>query len=360
MYLFTCQIKTYLKNILLYVGLLSVFLLVFWNCKDYLNLSFHQDEASLKALQSSKNKEISGGYIPSSENEKFDLGVAEIKNTLRNEMQISEEDIKIIEEYMNEHRDNLNQISTYLDTKWGFRGAQAVLIQENEFREGSVSEVNDYITTSLSGSSFMEYFSIKFSDFLGVGMVVASIVLFCFMFKNELNRNTYNLLHTMPIKKRSYVISKVFGAIAVLLLIAMVIVTIFTILASISYRRLQGSNERGIIEYFSLFKNFLLFVFPNIIYIGCFVGLITVWFRTPVPSVPILLMHLVYSNMGSYGDNKIFGYKDKFFSILTRFPEDIFETSISSRVYINQLLLILSAIIFIFIGTEIWERRRAA
>ncbi|MCI8558184.1 MAG: hypothetical protein HFI19_10540 [Lachnospiraceae bacterium] len=60
------------------------------------------------------------------------------------------------------------------------------------------------------------------------------------------------------------------------------------------------------------FRDFLaadcLYILPNMLMIVCIYSLISIWFKNPLPALPHLILHMVYSNMGSRNAEGVFGY----------------------------------------------------
>ena len=69
----------------------------------------------------------------------------------------------------------------------------------------------------------------------------------------------------------------------------------------------------GILNVFEVhFQDFLaadcLYILPNMLMIVCIYSLISIWFKNPLPALPLLILHMVYSNMGSRNAEGVFGY----------------------------------------------------
>jgi len=87
-------------------------------------------------------------------------------------------------------------------------------------------------------------------------------------------------------------------------------------------------------------------------------SLVTVIFKNPLPTIPIMILYILYSNIGAEILEGNIHYKTHPLSIFIRFPEIFFETKISLGMYINQISLLIVSILIFMIATVVWKRRR--
>ena len=52
--------------------------------------------------------------------------------------------------------------------------------------------------------------------------------------------------------------------------------------------------------------------------------LISLLFKNPLPGVPLLILYMVYSNMGGRNAEGVYGYWGRPFAIMVRFPDQLF------------------------------------
>ena len=86
--------------------------------------------------------------------------------------------------------------------------------------------------------------------------------------------------------------------------------------------------------------------------------LISLLFKNPLPGVPLLILYMVYSNMGGRNAEGVYGYWGRPFAIMVRFPDQLFDTTPPPMAFFNQSLLILASVVIILISIQIWKRRR--
>lgn len=101
--------------------------------------------------------------------------------------------------------------------------------------------------------------------------------------------------------------------------------------------------------------NSLIYIIPNLLMICCVYTITAVIFKNPLPAAPILFLHIIYSNMLTM-KNDIYYMRP--FSIMVRFPGRFFETHAAKMSNINQIMLVISSVILVFISVTIWKRRR--
>jgi ABC-2 type transport system permease protein len=87
-------------------------------------------------------------------------------------------------------------------------------------------------------------------------------------------------------------------------------------------------------------------------------ALIALIFKNPLPGVPLLILYMVYSNMGGRNAEGVYGYVGRPFAIMVRFPGQFFDTAPPPMALLNQSFLILASVAIILITMQIWKRRR--
>lgn len=78
------EVKNYLKNPILWAGLLIVIFLLFQNLGSYLKLHYVQSESQLKEVRAENraDADILEGYIPSTKKKQWELAGKKIKDAL--------------------------------------------------------------------------------------------------------------------------------------------------------------------------------------------------------------------------------------------------------------------------------------
>ena len=92
--------------------------------------------------------------------------------------------------------------------------------------------------------------------------------------------------------------------------------------------------------------------------IVCVYTIVAVLFKNPFPAVPLLVLYIIYSNMGSIGPDGQYGYYGKPLAIVVRFPGKFFDTAPPPMVFWNQLFLLAAAAAVTMLAVQVWKRRR--
>ncbi len=102
----------------------------------------------------------------------------------------------------------------------------------------------------------------------------------------------------------------------------------------------------------------VLYILPNMLMIVSVYTLISLLFKNPLPGVPILILYMVYSNMGGRNAEGVYGYWGRPFAIMVRFPGQLFDTAPPPMALLNQSFLILASAVILLISVQLWKRRR--
>lgn len=227
------------------------------------------------------------------------------------------------------------------------------LYEESAYHQGTEEEIKEYIGSKLEEHSFSYYFSRKFADFTGLFMAFFATVLLATLFLQDMRRNTYELLHTKPFHAIQYVTGKAAGGFLVCLT-ALAILNLFFWGACLIETRGMGFE----VHLLDFIRATCLYILPNMLMIVCVYELVSLVFKNPLPAVPLLVLYMVYSNMGSRNAEGIYGYYGRPLAIMVRFPGLFFDTAPPPMALQNQCFLILAAAIIICFSVQLWKRRR--
>lgn len=170
------EIKNYLKNPILWLGMVFILIGLVQILKPYLQLHYFASEQEIQALEADdiSDRSILEGYITST---------------------------------------------------------------NSDMRKASVQEANTYIKEKMEVQSYSWYFGRKFADFCGLFMGFFSAILMVFLFLRDSRKDIYELLHTKPIRPASYVAGKIGGGFCILLIIWGVLVAIFGVMCEVHGRK---------------------------------------------------------------------------------------------------------------------------
>lgn len=345
------EVRNYVKKPLFWIGIAIIAVMIFQNVNPYLNIHYLEEGETIvnNYPETFRNGDVCEGYVPTEEWMRRKLWEEQVRKDLISEFkmdnasiqaeidQISGMDIMTACKYLEKYN--------FHDTYWVYANTA--------YRKGTREEINSHIADKLENKTFSFYFSKKFADFAGMFMGFFATVLLSVLYIQDTRKNTYELLHTKPVHAGCYLLGKVGGGFAICLIALLILNLSFWILCSVSTKD-QGFEVR--------LADFLwatcLYILPNMLMITSVYSLISLLWKSPLPAVPLLLLYIVYSNMGRRNAEGIYGYYGRPLAIMVRFPGGFFDTAPPPMALLNQSFLILAAIGIIFISTRIWKRRR--
>lgn len=348
------EVKNYIKNPLLWVGIAVVAVMVFQNVSPYLNIHYlaEGEEVVNDYPETFRDADVYEGYVPTQEALRRKVWEEQIQEVLISEFQMDQTEVQSL---MNEMKEmDIMAACEYLEA-YNFhtlQGAYGIYV-DTAYHKGTREEINSYIAEKLESKTFSYYFSRKFADFAGMLMGFFATVLLSVLFIQDTRKNTYEFLHTKPVSAGNYLLGKVGGGFTVCLIILAVLNLIFWVLCSILTK-----NSGFEVRLADFILATCLYILPNMLMIVSVYSLISLLFRSPLPAMPLLFLYIVYSNMGSRNDKGIYGYYGRPLAIMVRFPGTFFDTAPPPMVLLNQSFLILASAGILFISMLIWKRRR--
>ncbi len=345
------ELKNYLKNPIFWIGLALVMAGMLQQLSPYLELRYFTSEQELsEAAIKNGDQDIQYGYIPADPETQKALGIREIRGVLEREMGLSPEEAAREEEKLGAME--VSEIVSYVEERYQFYGAE-YSFEDMEYYQGTLDEVNGYMEEKLAEHPFSWYFARKFADFAGVFMSFFAVVLLAFLFYRDTRRDTWELLHTKPVRAGQYVLGKLGGGFLVIFLILAALNLVFGLLC------LYHSRQSGFaVRVWELPLMTLCYVLPNMLMIVCVYGAAAMIFRNPLPAAPLLFLYIIYSNMGSRGSDGRFDYYGRALAIFVRFPGNFFEIHLPPMANVNQVFLLAASALLGLVSVWLWKRRR--
>lgn len=351
------EMKNYLKRPLFWIALLLVIFGVFQNLGPYLTIHYVSSEEELLSNfpeadfpETIHDGDVSEGYVPSGEEWRREIWEKKMRESLILDFQMRQTEAESVIEEMKGM--DIVEACSYLEKNYRYYGT-IYIYEDTAYHRGTKNEINAYIDSKLENKSFSFYFSRKFADFAGLFMAFFATVMLAVLFLQDMKENTYELLHTKPISAGEYVIAKVGGGFGICLITLTILNLIFW-LACCMFTRSSGFE----VKIADFITATCLYILPNMLMIVCVYGLISLLFKNPLPAVPLLILYMVYSNMGSRNEEGVFGYYGRPLAIMVRFPGQFFDTTPPPMALANQSFLILASIGIIIICIQLWKRRR--
>lgn len=349
------EVKNYLKRPLFWIGVIMVILGVYQNLAPYLNIRYVSSEDELEELvrdcpETIYDADVTDGFVPTSDEDRRKLWEEAIQGSLVSDLQM---DLTEAETVMREMREmDIREACDYLESK--YRYYNAIYTYENtRYHQGTKDEINSYIKSKLENQSFSYYFSRKFADFAGLFMAFFATVMLAVLFWQDTRKNTYELLHTKPVGAWRYTGGKIAGGFLVCLIVLAILNLVFWAICYI-----YTGNSGFEVKLADFVMASMFYILPNMLMIVCVYALVSLLFRNPLPALPLLILYMVYSNMGSRNAEGVFGYYGRPLAIMVRFPGRFFDTTPPPMSLLNQSFLILASIGLFLVCVQLWKRRR--
>lgn len=345
------RVRNYIKRPLFWIGIAVVVFMVFISVSPYLNTHYlaEGEEVVNNYPETFRDGDVYEGYVPTLEALRREVWEEQIQETLMSVFQMNDAEAQSLINEMNEM--DILAACEYLE-KYRFYNAYGVYVN-TAYHKGTREEINSYIAEKLENNTFSYYFSRKFADFAGLFMGFFATVLLSVLFMQDTRKNNYELLHTKPVSAGNYLLGKAGGGFAVCLMVLAVLNVIFFGLCSILT---AGSGFEVRLMDFILAT--CLYILPSMLMIVSIYSFISLLFKSPLPAVSLLLLYIVYSNMGSRNAEGAYGYYGRPLAIMVRFPGTLFDTAPPPMALLNQSFLILASAVILLISVQIWKRRR--
>lgn len=345
------QIKNYLKNPVFWVGIFVVFIGVYQLLSPYLTIHYVEENEKLPTEEGKPwdwDGDIMDGYVPSTPEKQRELWENSIFNSLMTDFEMSEDEAALVMEEMQSME--IKEACQYLGEHYQYYGADYTY-EDFQYHAGSRKEINEHIRERLKEHDFSYYFSRKFADYAGLYMGFFATIFLAFLFMQDMRKNTYELLHTKPIKGWKYILGKTVSGFLLMLFVLMLLNIGFFLLCKITACQAGFS-----INPLDFLKSTAFYILPNMVMICSVYGLVSVLFRNPIPAVPMLILYMLYSNMIRRGENG--SYIGRPLAIMVRFPGNFLDTTRPPMALINQTFLLIASVFLFYITVSLWKRRR--
>ena len=294
--------------------------------------------------------EVYEGYIPATPEKHREVWHEKVKIKLTDVFGLTDSEAQNVIEKLESM--NLKEAYAYLEQEYDWYGAR-YLYEDSTYYKGTAEEINAYLDKKLEDKTFSFYYARKFADFAGLYMVFFAIIMLAVLFLQDTKKHTYELLHTKPVTAGKYVMGKVSAGFTICLLVLTILNILFWVLCRI-YTKDSGFEVR----LWDFVASTVLYILPNMLMIVSIYTLISLIFKNPLPGVPLLILYMVYSNLGGTNAEGVYGYWGKPLAIMVRFPGQLFDTTPPPMALLNQSFLIIVSVVIILISIQIWKRRR--
>lgn len=349
---FKREIQNYRKRPLFWLGIVLVIYGVFSATSPYLTTHYLApgEEIVNDYPDTLHLADVYEGYIPATPEKHRELWLENVKQALIDEFEASGS--KVQEVIVKLEDMDLEEAFAYLEKEYDWYGTR-YMYEDSAYYKGTAEEINAYLDEKMENKTFSFYYSRKFADFASLFMGFFATIMLSVLFLQDTKKHTYELLHTKPITARKYVIGKVSAGFSICLIVLAILNMLFWMLCLI-YTKDTGFE----VKLWDFIVSTVLYILPNMLMIVSVYTLISLLFKNPLPGVPLLILYIVYSNMGGRNAEGVYGYWGRPLAIMVRFPGQLFDTTPPPMVLLNQSFLILVSIVLILLSILLWKRRR--
>ena len=350
------ELFNYWKNPVFYLGILIALAAMYMILSPYLNLHKWDTDGQIKEVSVDEigDVDIMDGYIPVSEEEKIEGGLLKVQEELIQFGEMSKEAASAVVRDVREHAGSVSEVCQYLEDKYNYSFKSAYYhMEESGIRRATAQEANAFLDQVFKEHGYSWYFARKFADFGGLFLIIFAAVVMAFLFLQDTKKDMYELLHTKPVTAAGYVLGKIAGGFLVLVQVLALFTVFFTVLCV-----RQGRAQGFPVAVWDLAAAATVYILPNLFLVTAVYAGTALLFKNPLPALPALFVYVVYSNMGSRNAQGIYGYYGRPLAIMVRFPGRFLETALPPYVMLNQLCLILAAVVVTMLCVRIWKRRR--
>ena len=343
-----------MKNPIYYIGIIAMLVFVYMECGKYLKINYFSDDSQIKPLDEALVGEagVMDGYIPMTEEERFDDGLLKLRKDLVETIGMDESQVE--ERCINARKMDMRDAIDYLQKEYPFVEDVSLYFYAGEKKKpGTVTEVNAYIKEALSREDYMDYMGRKYADYLGVIFAFFCMILYPFYFGPDSKKEIYELLHTKPISGRKYILSQALGSILVGLSAVLIITLVFQGIIFFSKDRFDFT-----VNTMKIWKYTLWCLTPSIVYISAVFLLLSNVFKSPFPAIPLIFIQIFFSNSGVENAEGHFEFVHRPGAIFVRYPQMFFETKMAGQFYIYQIGLLALGALVVMLAVVLWEKKR--
>lgn len=258
---------------------------------------------------------------------------------------------KFRNEFQNSEK-SFDEINKYIDSNFKGIAASESFYQLAQYKKGSFEETNQFVREKLRDHNFSYYFGKKYADYFGILCFALSIILFPFIFHDDLKKDIREVIHTKPIKARQYICGKIAGAYIAMVSVVIIISVGYTaLLKFLSY--LNGFE----FKIFELWFFILLSIFPSL-FVCCIISsFIALLCKSSLPAIPVMVLYFFYSNLPLPGKQ---GWTVKPLTLFLRFDGELFDLVSKTEIIdcaVNQIVMIAISLVLLKIMIWIWGRK---
>lgn len=168
-----------LKSPLTYIGVLSMVVILYITVSPYIKL-YDDFQPDGETMEYSYDGNITDGYIPTPENERWEYVSQEMEAYLVSECEMSHEDAqKQMDEVLSKGW-TVQEIRQFFIDEYGIVGFQSVW-NMSAYKKADAGEVQQYLDSVFQEESYTSYLGRKYADYLGITSILFTISVFAIL-----------------------------------------------------------------------------------------------------------------------------------------------------------------------------------
>ena len=341
------------RNPVTYLGIIIMVALVVVTVSTFYDLYGNvRDEKSSVVYDSDGT--IEDGYIPTPPEILYQNAMQDLRQGLISDCNFSEEKADKEIQKIQESGWSIDQIAEYFKDNYdyslnGVRSSFALY----EYKWATKEELQEYLDEAFRDKTYTGCFAYKYSEYLGIGAILFTVVVFALILAKDLKKDIYALIHAKPICSRDYILGKMLAGVG---FVYAVIIPLTLIINMIAMR--VGKSYGFPVDFWDIWKRVIVLDFPSILLTGCLMMFIALLFRSITPAIPALLLYFVSSNMGTYDSSSGYIYRVSPFAFFVRFPMLFSELTMPRGALWNVCFACALSAVLLTVSLVLWERRR--
>lgn len=345
------DISLLVRNPVAYLGIILMIGIVFYTVSPFWDLYGNiRDENSSVVYDS--DGDIEDGYIPTPTEVVYQNAMQELRQALISDCHLSEEAADREIQKNQESGWSIDQTAQYFKDKYSLNGIRSSFAKY-EYMWASKGQMDEYLGKVFHGRTYTESFAYKYSEYLGIGAILLTVVIFALILACDLKEDIYALIHAKSLCGRNYIIGKMIAGVGFVYAV-IILLTLITNMIAMRVGKSYGFRA----DFWDIWKKVIFLDFPSILLTGCLMMFIALLFRSIMPAIPALLLYFLYSNMGTYDSSSGYIYKVKPFALFVRFPMLFSELTMPGGALRNVCFACALSAVLLAASVVLWERRR--
>ena len=191
-----------IRNPITYLGIIFMIWIVVFTVSPFWNLYGNVRDEKSSVVYDSEG-EIEAGYIPTTTEVVYQNVMQELRKSLISDCSLSEEVADKEIQKIQENEWSMDQIAQYFKDKYSLNGVKSIFALY-EYMWATKGEMEEYLGNVFHDRTYTESFAYKYSEYLGIGSILFTVVIFALILARDLKKDIYALIHAKSLCGRTY------------------------------------------------------------------------------------------------------------------------------------------------------------